>query len=116
MKRALWIFYRDYSLSSKVLFRKDNSFCVHHRNIQSLVSDLFKIKSNISNQIKYDIFQNRTLNYNLRTHTHSALNNINTVYYGPNSLRYFTFNIWNNIPEDFKQLSNVEEFKEKTGN
>ena len=33
------------------MFRKDNSICIYHRNIQILAIEMFKIKNNIAPEI-----------------------------------------------------------------
>ena len=87
-ERSLRIVYKDNNSSFKELLKKDNSFTVHHRNIQSLAivhhrniqslfiieifSHLFKVKENLSNTIMNDILQTRTLPYNLRSQTDFA--------------------------------------------
>ena len=43
-KSSLRIVYKDSNNSFKDLLGKDNSFTVHHRNIQSLAINLFKVK------------------------------------------------------------------------
>ena len=57
---SLRIVYKDNS-SFKELRKKDNSFTVHHTNIQSLAIELFKVKVNLSNTIMEDISQTRIL-------------------------------------------------------
>lgn len=47
--RSLPIVYKDNSNSIKDLFKKDKSFTVHHRNVQSLATELFQVKENLSN-------------------------------------------------------------------
>ena len=89
-ERSLRIVYKDNNSSFKELFKKDNSFTVHHRNIQSLAIDLFKVKENLSNTIMNDILQTRTLTYNLMSQTDSARSFVNTSCFGLNSLCYFT--------------------------
>ena len=56
IQRSLRIVYRDYNSFFKDLLRKDNSVCIHNRNIQSLAVDLFKVKENLSNAIMSDFF------------------------------------------------------------
>ena len=53
-ERSLRIFYNDNNSSFKDLLKKDNSFTVHYRNIQSLAIDLFNAKENLSNTIIND--------------------------------------------------------------
>ena len=65
-ERSLHIVYKDNKSSSKELLKKDNSFIVYHRNIQSLAIELFKVKENLSNTIMNDIFQTRALTYILK--------------------------------------------------
>ena len=67
-ERALRIVYKDNNSSFEELLRKDKSFCIHHRNIQSLTFELFKVKNNLSNKIMCDIFETRNFNYNLKAH------------------------------------------------
>ena len=55
-ERSLRIVYKDNTSSFEDLLKKDNSFTIHQRNIQSLAIELFKVKGNLSNNIMYDIF------------------------------------------------------------
>ena len=48
-ERSLCIVYKDNSSSFKDLLKKNDSFTVHHRNIQSLAIESFKVKENFSN-------------------------------------------------------------------
>ena len=51
-EKALKIVYNDNISSFEELLKEDNSFNIHHRNIQSLILELIKVKNNISNRIK----------------------------------------------------------------
>ena len=108
-ERSLRIVYRDYNSSFKDLLKKDNSVCIHHRNIQSLAVELFKVKDTIMS----DIFPTRVLNYNLRSQTDFLRNTVNTTKFGLNSLRHFASKVWSMIPIEIKNSSTVEIFKSK---
>ena len=47
-ERALRTVYKNNVLSFEKLLELDKSFKIHHRNIQSLTIQLFKIKNNLS--------------------------------------------------------------------
>ena len=50
----------------------------HQRNIRLLATELFKVKGNHSNNVVYDLFQNRKINYNLTSLADFAGNRVNT--------------------------------------
>ena len=50
-ERTLSITYDDRSSSFQDLLKKDNSVSVHHRNIQALATEIFKVKNNIAPEI-----------------------------------------------------------------
>ena len=47
-ERALRITYGDRSSSFENLLKKDNSVSIHHRNIQALATEMFKVENNIA--------------------------------------------------------------------
>ena len=55
-ERALLIFYKYYISSFEDLLKRDKSVTAHHRNIQSLVIELFKVKQSLSNSVLRNIF------------------------------------------------------------
>ena len=66
-ERVLGIVYKDYISSFEDLLNRNKSVAIPHRNIQSLVIDLFKVKQNFSNSMLFSIFQTRSITYNVRT-------------------------------------------------
>ena len=80
-ERSLRIVYKDNISSFEDLLKRDKLFTIHQRNIQSLAIELFKVKESLSNNIMYDIFQTRKINYNLRSQTDFASNCVNNKFF-----------------------------------
>ena len=88
-KRSLRIVYNDYITSFEDLLKKDNSFKIHHKSIQSLAIELFEVEKGIANPILCDIFPLRSVDYNLRPQTNFSISSVNSTHFGLNSPRYF---------------------------
>ena len=109
-ERALRIIYKDNSSSFENLLEKDGSYSIHHRNIQSLATELFKIKTKVSNDIIYDIFNIREIKYNLRSQTDFSGHCVNTNKFGINSLKFFATKVWEIAPFEITTSDNVQVF------
>ena len=81
-ERTLLIIYQDYKTSSTDLIAKDNSLTIHHRNLQKLVTEMFKVKVGIEPEILKDIFKIEEKPYNLRHKFLVKSNNATSVNYG----------------------------------
>ena len=60
-QRALRIVYRGNSSSFTEVLKKDNSVCIHYRNIESLAIQLYKVKHILSDSPILDIFPLRSV-------------------------------------------------------
>ena len=112
-ERALRIVYDDYTSEFEELLEKDNSFTVHHYNIQTLCIEMYKVLSGQSQTIFNDLFEIKNINYNLRSQPEFVIPRIKTVYKGSNSLRYFGPVIWNLIPKEIKNSDSIISFTSK---
>ena len=110
-ERALRITYNDTTSTFEELLNKDKSVSIHHRNLQVLVTDLYKVKSNMAPEILNEIFKNRKSSYNLRTNSSFAVRPVHSVYHGTESLSFLGPKIWELVPEDAKQSESLEIFK-----
>ena len=50
-ERALRLVYNDKSSSFRELLERDNSVTIHERNIQVLLTEIFKVKSRVAPEI-----------------------------------------------------------------
>ena len=108
---SLRIFYNDYISSFQDLLKKDNSFKIHHKNVQSFAIEHFKVEKGIANPILYDIFPLRPMDYNLRSQTDFSVSSVNITHFDLNSLQYFTSKVWNMLLLELKNLNDVAIFK-----
>ena len=112
-QRILHIVYKDYISSFENLLKRDKSVTIHHRNIQSMAIELFKVKQNLSNSMLSNIFPTRSISYNLRSQTDFIRSNASTSQYGLNSMRCFASKVWQMIPMEIKNSVSIKRFKEK---
>ena len=112
-KRALRLIYEDTTSTFEELLEQDGSFSVHHTNIQTLAIEMYKVYHGISVQIFSKFFQVRNISYSLRSDFSFRRENINTVYKGENSLRYFAPVIWDLVPLEIKKSVSLQIFISK---
>ncbi len=111
-ERALRLVYNDYITSFKELLRRDNSVSIHHRNIQNVAIEMYKVMNDLSPLFINDIFVKST-EHPTRTGSNTFVRpKINTVYKGDNSIRNFGPIVWNNmLPEKLKICPKLSDFK-----
>ena len=114
-ERYLRIVYNDYITSFEDLLKKCNSYKIHHKNIQSLAIERFKVEKGITNPILYDIFPLRSIDSNLRSQTDFSVSSINTTNFGLNFLRCFASKEGKMILLVLKDLNDVEMLKSEIG-
>ena len=107
-QRALRIVYKNNVLSFEELLELDKSFKIHHRNIQSLAIELFKIKNNLSVTIMNYIFQPRAVSYNLRSQIDFTRPNVNSEHFGISSIRHMAVKVWDMVPNEIKNVNDIE--------
>ena len=110
-KRALRLVYDDNELSFEELLIKDNSVSIHHRNIQYVAIEMYKVINDIAPPIMKEMFGERK-----ETSTRSGITytrpKVNTVYKGENSLRAFGPLVWDKmLPERYKLCTSLTQFK-----
>ena len=64
-ERVLRLTYKDNQSSFKELLEKDHSVTVHHKNLQALVTEIFKVKNDLAPDIIKGVFELKEPPYNL---------------------------------------------------
>ena len=115
-ERSLRIVYKDNISSFEEWLKKDKSFYMHHRNIQLLTIELFKVKNNLTNRTMCDIFETKNLDYDLRSKRDFIRTRVNSSSFGLSSLKYLATKIWDIVPYEIKSVGNMNLIKKKTRN
>ena len=112
-ERALRIVHNDPTLSFQELLEIDGSMSIHHRNLQRLAIEMFKIKDNLSSPLMKQLFISNHTSYNFRKTREWVIPEVRTVLYGTETIRYRGPKTWDMIPADIKESISLQEFKIK---
>ena len=82
---------------------------IHQRNIQLVAIEMFKVVKKLGPEIMRDLF---VLDLNTKNDRIFLRPNVNSVYNGENSIRYFGPIVWDEmLPNGFKSIQTLEKFK-----
>ena len=115
-ERALRITYQSNTSTSQELLNKDNFVSMHHRNMQVLATEMFKIHRDLSPEILRETFVSKTSSYNLRRNDTFEKRKVHSVYHGTESLSFLGPKIWDLVPVELKQSETLNSFKLKIKN
>ena len=93
------------------LLLKDNSCNVPENNIHTLLIEIYKSINNLSPPIMKGFFDLRNTPYDLRSKQLLKLPETSTSRYGTQALCFKGSLISNTVPNKFKNIDNIEDFK-----
>ena len=112
-ERALRIAYKDHGNDFGYLLEQSNSVPIHIRNLQLLMTEIFKTKSHLNPPFMKDIFQERSMNYNLRHGNDAQLPKVRTTSFGIETIAYLGNRLWQLLPQEIKQSNTLPIFKKR---
>ena len=110
-ERALRLVYKNPYASFRELLDKDKTVTIHHRNLQKLATEMYKVKNGDSPIIMQNIFRQIPNYYNLRNNRIWATHNVHTVYNGTESLSFRGPKTWDILPNSLKEATSLKQFK-----
>ena len=111
-KQALRQVYENKNLSFSKLLELEKAVTIHQRNLQVLVTEIFKVNNNLSPEIMKQVFDFPELCYNFRFETSQfKRGNIKTTHHGIQYVRFLRPKIWGMVPENIKNCKSLQEFK-----
>ena len=88
-----------------------NLSLIHQKNLQYLLTEMYKVKKNISPTIMNEIFQFvQNPVYELRSGVHLPTRNSRTVLFGSESIINLRAQLWNMVPVNIKSSESVNYF------
>ena len=110
-ERCMRLIYGDKTSSFEELLEQDKSVSIHTRNLQMLVTEVFKVYRSMSPPIFSELFRGRDICYNLQSNSNVAVPNVKSVFHGSESISYLGPKIWDIIPLELKELTSLNAFK-----
>ena len=111
-ERTLRLILNDHTSNTDTLLQNNNDTCNHHRNIQTLMAEIYKVKNNLNPPVMDFIFERRNNTYNLRNFQEFAMKRKRTVKMGLETLKYRSPQLWSILPENLKQINSPVQLKE----
>ena len=93
-ERALRVAYQDPTSSFEELLITDNSVCIHQRNLQLLVTEIYQTMMNLNPSCIKEIFVEREIHYNLRVTNNIYAGQPRSTAYGLENLSFLVQNLW----------------------
>ena len=109
--KALSIAYKDSSSDFNALLTKDNSLSIHKRNLQLLMAEIYKTKSNIAPSFLTEIFIEKNPPYDLRNKSIFQIPKPRTVRFGIQSIAFLGCKLWHGLSNEIKQSLSITIFK-----
>ena len=85
-KRALRILQNDYSSPFEELLQKSNECTIHMKNLKRLMLEIYKCLKNENPSFTWNMFQEKSIQYNLRSKNQLMLPQTNTIKYGNDNI------------------------------
>ena len=112
-ERALRVILGDDLSDFESLLQNNKDICSHHKNILSLMIEMFKIKNELAPPIMNSMFERRNESYNLPNFQEFWTDRERTVHYGLDTLSYRSPQLRSLLPESIQEVESLEIFKRK---
>ena len=112
-ERSLRISYKDQKTSDHNLLGAHNELTIHQRNLNILITEIYKIVNGVAPLIMNSLFELRRNEYNIRNFQVLSTDFRKTVNYGIETITYRAPSIWAKLPSEYKLAAFLDEFKVK---
>ena len=110
-ERALRFVYKDYQTDFGSLLEQRSLVSIHVKNLQLLLTEIYKTRSGLSPPFMKDIFSEWNTGYNLRYRNDSQFPKVQTTTYGIENISFLGNRLGSTLPNIIKQASTPSIFK-----
>ena len=90
---------------------RTQSVTIHHRNLQVLTTELYKVHHGLAPELMNDILKKRNVTRNFRKNLTIETRNIKSAYYSSETISFLGPKIWELLPSNIKHSENLNIFK-----
>ena len=112
--------YRDNTYTFEDLLKRDAPVTIHHRNLQCLAIEVFKVDRGLAPVFMNEIFPKNknagTDNISSNTRSNASFYNPfnpKTVNYGAETLRSLGPKVWQLVPRELREIKSLKSFTKK---
>ena len=111
-ERALRFLFNDKFSTYQCLLQKCESTTLHMRRIKTIALEVYKSLNDLNPSFMKEMFKTKNVDYDLRNSHILTQPEFRKINYGRNSFKYFGSHIWNSLPNEIKDCTTVDNFKE----
>ena len=112
-ERPLGVSYKDQKTSYENLLETHNELTIHQRNLQALMTEIYKIVNVVAPSIMNFLFEFRSNKFNIRNSEVLSTDFRRIAKYGIETITYRAPSLWGKLPSEYKLTTSFEEFKVK---
>ena len=115
-ERALRITYKDTESTFSELLQKECAVTIHTKNLQILMTEMYKSKNELNLSFMREIFRENTTHYNLRNNNEFTQPRVRSVSNGTESVRFKGPQLWPTLPPTIRNSETLCQFKREIEN
>ena len=112
-ERTLRIAYKGYENDFGFLLEQSKSVPTHVRNLQLLMTEIYKTKCGLNPPFMNDIFMQRNISHSLRHGDDALKPKVRTTSFGDESIAFLGNKLWQNLPQEIKQSNSLTIFRKQ---
>ena len=110
-EKAIRIAYKDELSDFETILEKDNAVTIHIKNLQLLMTEIFKTQHRLNPTFMKGIFISQNNQYALRNEHSIKLPRPRTTTFGEKSISFLGGKLWHELSLETKQSLNLNQFK-----